>query len=229
MKAKSTLLTCCIIFMAFSDISAQIVASFSIDKSTGCSPLSVEFTNSSTGPGTLTYTWSFGNGNSSDLQNPKAVYSTSGTYIVRLTVSNGSETKWIEKNIEVFKNPVANFSANAKGCVPINIAFTDVSEKGNANINKWNWDFRNGVLKTEQNPSILYNNPGNYDVFLEVIDANGCKSSIEKKSFVDVVEKPTISFMLPLPIHVQFRLIFCLQTNRQEEEHSHTYGILEAE
>lgn len=49
---------------------------------------SVNFTNTSTG-GT-TYSWNFGDSNTSTVQNPSHVYTTTGTYTVTLTVTNGS-------------------------------------------------------------------------------------------------------------------------------------------
>lgn len=199
MKSVKTLLTCCLTLFVFSKTEAQVTANFTVDVDKGCSPLTVTFTNNSTGTGTLTYSWDLGNGNTSTLKDPKAVYSAAGTFVVKLTVSNGSESSTFQKNLVVYKNPVANFTANAKGCVPINITFTDASVKGDANITKWNWDFRNGVVSTVSSPTVAYTSPGKYDVFLEVTDANGCKANTDKNDFVDVVEKPTVSFTATPP------------------------------
>ena len=79
MKAKSTLLTCYLALMVIFNSAAQVVANFDMDLSTGCSPLTVSFTNKSTGSGTLTYLWDFKNGNTSTLKDPKAVFS-SGSF-----------------------------------------------------------------------------------------------------------------------------------------------------
>jgi gliding motility-associated-like protein len=193
MKAKSTLLTCCLALLPFLYSAAQVVANFTIDSPSGCSPLTVNFTNTSTGTGTLTYSWDLGNGNTSTLKDPKAVYSTAGTYSVKLTVSNGSANNSIQKTIVVHKSPTANFTSTAKGCVPVNISFTDASIKGDANITNWSWDFRNGVTSNDPNPVNGYTSPGKYNVYLEVTDANGCKAYIDKPA-VDVVEKPMVSF-----------------------------------
>ncbi len=209
MKAISTLLTC-LALMAFSNIDAQVTANFSIDYPNGCSPLSVNFTNTSIGTGTLTYVWDLGNGNNSTLKDPTAIYSNAGSYTVKLTVSDGTQSNSIQKTITVHKNPVANFSASQKGCIPINISFNDLSVKGDANITKWNWDFRNGVLSSEKNPEFNYTSAGKFDVFLQVTDGNGCKSTSEKLKYIDVVEKPMVSFFATpstsckVPTNVQF-------------------------
>jgi gliding motility-associated-like protein len=67
-----------------SSVSALAVA----DATTGAAPLSVNFTDQSTGA--TTYTWSFGNGASSQSQNTSNTYASSGNYTVVLTVSNGA-------------------------------------------------------------------------------------------------------------------------------------------
>ncbi|HEX3006500.1 MAG TPA: PKD domain-containing protein, partial [Bacteroidales bacterium] len=194
MKAISTILTCYFALMAFSHTSAQVVADFTMSASSGCSPLTVDFTDKSTGTGALTYTWVLGNGNTSSLQNPQAVYSNPGTYNVKLTVVSGSYTNSITKTITVFKNPVADFTASkTKGCTPLDVTFTDASTKGDANIVKWNWDFRNGEISTEQSPRLSFS-AGSYTAFLEVTDGNNCKSNKEKVNYVDVANPPIVSF-----------------------------------
>ena len=57
-------------------------------------PLTVTFTNTSTGED-LTYLWNFGDGSTSTALNPTHIYSTAGTYTVKLTTTNvrSSDTK----------------------------------------------------------------------------------------------------------------------------------------
>lgn len=200
-------------FMAIVNTAAQITTvDFDIDHPTGCLPaLTVNFTNKTVGSGTLTYSWEFGNGNTSTLKDPQAIYSSSGTFTVKLTVSGGGDTKSASKTVTVFKSPVANFSADkVKACVNTNIQFTDASTKGDANIIKWSWDFRSGTPKTEQNPIFQYTTENQYDVFLEVTDANNCSASIEKLNFIDIADKPKIDFgtnpysECTVPVDVQF-------------------------
>jgi len=63
-------------------------AAFSPDAPTTCSGL-VRFTDLSTG-GPTSWSWDFGDGTTSTLQNPTKTYATAGTYQVRLTVSNAA-------------------------------------------------------------------------------------------------------------------------------------------
>ena len=56
-----------------------------------CLGNSITFSDISTGSPT-SWTWDFGDGNSSTLQNPTHTYSSAGTYNVSLTVSDGAST-----------------------------------------------------------------------------------------------------------------------------------------
>ncbi|MFO7822417.1 MAG: malectin domain-containing carbohydrate-binding protein, partial [Cyclobacterium sp.] len=59
--------------------------------STGTAPLSVSFTGSgSTGSGTLSYVWDFGDGSSSTTADPEHTFATAGVYAVSLTVTDGN-------------------------------------------------------------------------------------------------------------------------------------------
>ena len=61
---------------------------------TGNIPLTVEFSDTSTGDN-LTYLWDFGDGQTSSEQNPTHEYSSAGDFTVSLTTTNnyGSDTK----------------------------------------------------------------------------------------------------------------------------------------
>ena len=71
-------------------------AMFSCNTTTGNAPFSVNFYDQSTNSPSLWF-WEFGDGNTSNLQNPNHTYYSSGAYTVKLTASNDdgsdSETK----------------------------------------------------------------------------------------------------------------------------------------
>lgn len=67
---------------------ANVNADFSSSTNTICSsPASVQFTNLSTNA--ISYTWNFGDGNSSTSSNPSHTYTTNGTYNVQLIANGG--------------------------------------------------------------------------------------------------------------------------------------------
>jgi len=150
-------------------------------------PFSLEyviFTDTSTDPNgkmdIVSWHWDFGDGNTSDDQNPKHAYSHSGIYNVTLTITDSyGEEGNITAKIEV-KNipPVANFSwspfsPNAKE----SIQFTDASTDADGSIVNYTWDFGDGSsYSKDKNPSHTYYDNGVYTVKLTVTDNNGATS-----------------------------------------------------
>jgi PKD repeat protein len=63
-------------------------ASFTPSTTSGEAPLTVNFTNTSTGDPTPTFTWDFGDQQGSNATNPSHTYSTAGDYIVKLVATN---------------------------------------------------------------------------------------------------------------------------------------------
>ena len=73
---------------------AGVSADFTGTPTSGAAPLSVDFTDASTGSPTA-WSWNFGDGQLSTLQNPTNIYAAAGSYTVTLVASNatGSSTK----------------------------------------------------------------------------------------------------------------------------------------
>nr|MDQ3048188.1 PKD domain-containing protein [Bacteroidota bacterium] len=72
--------------------------------------------------------------------------------------------------------PVANFSSNATSvCAGATVLFTDLSSNF---PNTWAWSFPGGTptTSTVQNPSVIYNTPGVYNVTLTATNAQGSNS-----------------------------------------------------
>jgi gliding motility-associated-like protein len=78
------------------------------------------------------------------------------------------------------------------GCSPLLVKFTDTS---NGQPTKWKWQFGNGIISTEKNPSTTYFEPGTYTVKLVVSNITGA-DSIEKISYITIYDKPHLSFAL---------------------------------
>ncbi len=202
-----------VIFINAFKLKAQVNADFTANTTRGCSPLIVQFINTSTG-NPNSFFWNFGNGATSDLQNPSSVYVTPGTYTVSLTVSNGTSTDTETKTfyITVFQNPVARFSSpDSAGCVPFTAYFNDISLPGNAPINSWIWDFGDGTYSNQQNTQHIYNTVGSYNVSLIIRDTNGCTDNRLIRNYINVTHKPYPSFYpassvysCQIPFTVQF-------------------------
>ncbi len=148
-----------------------------------CLNSATTFTDGSTvSSGSITsWAWDFDNNTTTDntTQNPSNLYSSAGTYPVNLTVTtNNTCTNSFSTTVDVFANPVANFSTNI-ACENFATTFTDVSTNGTAAINSWQWDFDNNTTidNSTQNPTYTYSADGTYPVTLIVSDANSCKDT----------------------------------------------------
>jgi gliding motility-associated-like protein len=172
------------------------VANFTANVTSGCSPLTVSFTDLSTGNPT-TWNWEFSNGTLSSVQNPAVAFSTPGTYSVKLVVQNANGIAELERinYITVFPSPTADFSANVTlSCVPAVINFTDLSNTPLGSITNWDWDFGDGTTSIQQNPSHTYNNAGFYTVTLAITSSTGCKSITSKGGYIRVLSSITTDF-----------------------------------
>ncbi len=140
---------------------------------------SVQFTDLST-EYPITWAWTFNGADltSSNQMNPVITYSTPGTYDVSLTVTNSigsdSETKTAYITVNPITNPpVVDFVADNTTIVAgQTVNFTDLSTNMPTS---WAWTFNGGTptSSTQQNPSIIYNTPGTYDVSLTATNSIG--------------------------------------------------------
>jgi gliding motility-associated-like protein len=140
-------------------------------------------TNATVASGTITYSWNFGDGSTSTLQNPTHAYATAGTYPVRLviTTDNGCKDS-VSNNITVYPQPTGvDFTVNGTSpCVSGNsFAFNTNATVASGTVS-YGWDFGDGSTSTLQNPTHTYAVGGTYDIKLVVITNNGCKDSIVK-------------------------------------------------
>lgn len=156
-----------------------LVADFGATPTTGCPGLNVAFTDQSTGGGS-SWSWDFGDGGSSTLQNPSHVYAAPGTYAVSLTVNGPGcgDTETKAGYVTVGSAPTAGFSASAtNGSAPLQVDFTDLSSGAPTG---WLWDFGDGGSATTQDAGHLYTTPGTYTVTLTA--TNACGSDPEVKT-----------------------------------------------
>ncbi|AKB51198.1 cell surface protein [Methanosarcina barkeri str. Wiesmoor] len=161
-----------------------LTADFKADVTSGNAPLTVNFTDQSTGSPTSWF-WDFGDGTNATEQNPIHTYISAGNYTVNLTVANADgndsevKTEYIIVSELLPGAPVANFTANkTSGKAPLDVQFTDAST---GNISSYAWDFDNDgtIDSNEQSPLYTYASAGTYTVNLTVANANGNDSEVK--------------------------------------------------
>ena len=172
------------------------VADFSASTTVGDMPLEVQFTDASTNAPT-SWSWEFPGGTpaTSTAQNPLVVYEEPGLYSVTLTVTNaaGSDVKTRTSYILVERPElIADFtSTDPSGSISHSVQFTDASAGLPV---AWEWTFEGGTpaTSTAQNPSVTYDQIGDYDVKLVVTNEIGDKDSITRVNYVNALPQPPV-------------------------------------
>lgn len=148
--------------------------------SSGCAPLTVQFTNNSLSYNQ--YVWNFGNGDtSSTVLNPVKTYTAAGTYTATLLVKSdcalGFDTT--RTIITVFPTPVISFSAIPDSCRN-SVTYINTTTVSTGSIT-YNWSFGNGQTSSAQNPGTINYQPGTYTTTLIAISgSSSCSDTVKK-------------------------------------------------
>lgn len=135
-----------------------------------------------------TWSWNFGNGQTSNQQNPTITFNQPGTYNVTLNVSSGNCNNTITKQFTVLEYPTANFTTNPV-CLKDTMLFQNTSF---SNINSNSWDFGDNTFSSLNNPNKVYSSFGTYNVTLITTNTQGCSDTITK--LVTIYPLPTPNF-----------------------------------
>ncbi len=146
----------------------------------------------------VNWTWHLGDGNISYEQNPTHKYLDNGTYTVKLTVKDdeGATDTKEEKIIVSNVKPKAAFTHDPdKPEVDEEITFTDASSDDDGVIVNWTWNFGDGNISYQQNPTHTYSQKDTYTVMLTVRDNDNATHSIS----LDIkITKEEVSYVLPI-------------------------------
>jgi PKD repeat protein len=192
-----------------------IIADFVGYPTSGNAPLTVKFTDLSSGSPTM-WAWDFGDGpipmdascsgdNCNNIANPTHTYATPGTYTVTLTASSqyGSDTKVKQGYIIVGGSPgfMADFTASpTSGPAPLTVKFTDLTSGGPT---MWAWDFGDGPIPMDAsctgdgcnniaNPVHTYTRNGDYTVTLTASNQYGNTDTETKVNYISVRDVPPV-------------------------------------
>jgi uncharacterized protein (TIGR02145 family) len=168
------------------------VADFTASKTSITKGETIQFTDKSTNAPT-SWLWTFGDGTTSNLQNPIITYSTAGNYTVSLKATNsfGNNTKTLNITVSEPSNqaPIADFTASKTNITKgETIQFTD---KSTNSPTSWLWDFGDGTTSTQQNPLKSFNSVGNYTVTLKATNSFGNST---KTTNITVSEQSEIKY-----------------------------------
>lgn len=178
----------------------------------GCdTPFTVQFTNTTTGAGPITYEWNFGDGSpvSTDI-NPSHTYTAYGRFTVRLTARIGNNcSSTITTNFYtdiIVGKPTPTITSADTVCVGNTILFSG-SATPLALAYNWKWHFSdNAAVNYSQNVNHVFASPGDFEVMLVTSTYWGCADTIRKTihvkpgPLVDFTADKLIGCAVPFPV-----------------------------
>ena len=179
------------------EIDSLPTADFITSSISGCTPLELLLTNTSSSNAT-NFQWDFGDNYYSNLETPIHVFNNNLTidtnYNITLVASTNSgclDTAHLE--ISVFPSPSANYTNNAvPDCAPIGVDFTNTT----LNATEYFWDFGDGNTDTSFHASHTFENQGLvlevYEISLIVTNMYGCEDTSNQS--IVVYPEPLFDF-----------------------------------
>ena len=148
-----------------------------------------------TGTPVSNWLWNFGDGTTSNAQNPTHAYPGPGQYTVSLVITNqGGCVDSISHviNTRIVPNPGFSYTT---ACPNIPMTFTDSSSAPVGTIVGWNWHFGDGTSDDSiKNTVHAFDLPGTYQVSHSVTDNFGCSNTITLPA--NTLDAPVAGFTL---------------------------------
>lgn len=171
-----------------------------------CAGRPVNFSSASCNAGT--FMWNFGDGATSEEENPQHIYDTPGFYTVTLTIEGQSQcgdiTDAVSRQIEVVNPPNSLFLVSDDdlvACRGTEITLTNQSNDdtniqwdirpGSNNGNNWMFIDTNMTVNTDV-ITVIFNNPGTYT--LELTGSNSC-DMVSSEQIITIEEAPAVNLL----------------------------------
>lgn len=171
-------------------------ASYSYTEINACEGI-IQFSDLTTHSPT-SWSWDFGDGTSSPIQNPIHDYTSPGIYNVKLVASNAHGSDSTVQNI-IIKIAEADISIGAITGLSSPIQFTN-STVGNTGFT---WTFGDGTTSSSPTPVHSYSNATTYIVTLEVVNSYGCtamdQDTVDLTEYIGIAEVDETILVYPNP------------------------------
>lgn len=149
------------------------------------------------------WVWELGNGDSIiNQQDFDYQYLQAGAYPVTLTVNDINDCKvQYEETVSYFPVPsiVPLAPITKQGCTPLLANFNNLTDLL-TNAYTIEWDFGDGSMGTGLTPNYSYEQPGVYDIFVNITSPIGCQTDTLWTDIMTVLSSPTANFSFTPPI-----------------------------
>jgi PKD repeat protein len=164
----------------------DLAAAFTVNPTTPEENQTVLFDASTSKGSIANYSWDFGDGRSGAGQTTSHAYSTAGTYVARLTISDSfgrTASSVLSITVGAGAQPTADFVFSPTNPLPTQQVFFNASASRPASgrtLTGYRWDFGDGQSGSGVQPSHAYALPGSYNVTLVVTDDAGRTATTTK-------------------------------------------------
>ena len=146
----------------------------------GCAPYNAVFDNTSIGG--AQFTWNFGDGTTSTLENPTHLYNVPGTYTIRMTATDPNTCNKIDSTsttIIVSASPAAGFTYIPQEPKE-NAEYTFTNFSNGAILYKWDFGDGDSVITSKKDTIIkhIFNATATFNVCLTAYNEYGCDSTV---------------------------------------------------
>src|SRR5690606_15738431 len=131
------------------------------------------------------YSWTFENGQTSNLENPVVDFNLPGSYNAQLiTVSDQgcADTLSVAGAAVVLPKPTANFTYVRLPDKAFDVSTLRFTNQSSNDVTNFDWDFGNGNYSNEENPENDYTDTSRRIITLVVTNQDGCMDTVSKES-----------------------------------------------
>ena len=164
-----------------------------------CDQSQINFQNNSVG--SLDYTWTFGDGDSSFLFNPVHEYDNFGSYLVQLEAIDQITGCYNQTSqvLSINESPVADFIlSDSIACGSLDVVFNALDLNPSWS---YSWAFGDGTSSNQYGlAGHQYVSNGCFDVTLQISTPQGCSSDLTQLDAVCVYPEPIAAFTMEDPV-----------------------------
>ena len=176
-------------FTATVTVYAVPTADFNVDKSTGCFPTTIHFTQTSS-PDVVSWIWDFGDGNlDNTTYSPSHTYLYGGSFPVVLAVKNNfgcsgkASVKNVANAITLSGGVLADFNPSLSGSCTLPVAASFANNTTGPPTLSYAWDFGDGSppwTDVTTSPNHNYTTAGTFTVKMAATSSQGCTDTLSK-------------------------------------------------